>query len=195
MKNLNRDQILEIAKRWDYVLGRTQKDHAASIKEVSDKICDDGQSVSIAYCTKLFKIFRKCRDGFQYRTTKAYLDTLSDLDIAKGNFPYFDSAEFHERATSIPNIIYHKPRKIEQSLDIESPYLISVKAENNRQFAKDVGCIAFVIIMVSAFAVHLFNNGWSIDDRSTEERALDQACTGRGQSGCSDAARDLESGN
>lgn len=195
MKNLNRDQILEIAKRWDYVLGRTQKDHAASIKELAVEIFPEGQSVSLAYCTKLFKIFGKCRPGFQYRTTKAYLDTLSDMDISKGNFTYFDSSEFHERAKSVPNVIYHKPRKIEQSLDIESPYLRSVKAENNRQFAKDVGCIAFVIIMVSAFAVHLFNSGWSIDDRSTEERALDQACSGRGQSGCSDAARDLESGN
>jgi len=120
---------------------------------------------------------------------------LSDEDISRGSFPDFDATEFHNRAKAVTTKNTAAVGNLALSSDSDTPYIKAVRAENNRQFARDIGCIALVLVVAVAFAVHIFNNGWSFDDRSSEERALDQACTSRGQSGCSDAARDLQREN
>ena len=195
MNYLTKEQILKVAQGWEYKLGRTQKENARSIKEFADNISVDGQEVSLYYCAKLFNLFGKLRPGFQYSATKIYLDGLSDEDVSRGRFPDFDAADVHDRAKTVraPRPRVSEKRTTSASLDTE--YLRAVRRESNRQFARDIGCVTLVLVIVAAFAVHVIRNGWSFDDRSPEERALDQACASRGQSGCSDAARDLQRGN
>lgn len=189
------EQILKVAQGWSYELGRTQTEHIKSIKEFADGISVEGQEVSAHYCGKLLKLFGKLRPGFQYSATKIYLDGLSDEDVSRGRFPEFDAAELHDRAKKVPVPRADASSKPATSSTLDTAYMQAARTENNRQFARDIGCIAFVLIIVAAFAVHLVRNGWNFDDRSSEERALDQACTSRGQSGCSDAARDLQREN